>query len=445
MSIETLKNEMTLNVESPEACSHKLTFTISRELMAKEEAETLKSIAGMVSVPGFRKGKAPAAIVRKRFAKRIKEEISRQLISAAFSRASEGEKLDIISYQLPSQVEMDKLDCTKEFSFDITFTIAPEFELPEYKGIKVDISDAKVSDEDIDNRIAELREMYAEFKDIETGAEAGDMLEVAYSSDFELDDDASAALKRQVASDKNWLWLSTPETIPGTVAAMTGVKQDEERSFDVEYPVDWRDEALQGKTVKYTVTVNKVQRRMPLNSDEELCKRMKLATIEDLRSHIASELNSQAITQQRNELREAVFTQISDLVGDFALPPLLLAQERQKVLRQLAAEVKDEAAADEFKKDIKKHQQAAGEKAKATLRRLFILRKIAQVENLSAEKSEVDAQIKSMSKYYRMKEKELRDLLKKNGTMEDLQMDVLCSKVTDFLANNAEVNEKSSK
>ena len=445
MSLETLKNEMTLTVESPEACSRKLTFTISEELMIKEEAATLKSIAGMVAIPGFRKGKAPAAMVRKRYAENVKEEMSRLIISAAFEKTSADEKLDIISYRLPTQAEMDKLDTIKEFSFDIIFDVAPEIELPEYKGLKVDVSGAEVDDKAVDDRIAEFREMYAEFKDIETEAQEGDMLEVAYSSDFVLAEDASPSLKRQVESEKNWLWISTPETIPGTIAALTGVKQGEERTFDAVYPEDWRDEELQGKTVKYSVTVAKVQRRMPLDSDEELCKKMQLENIEALRSHIASGLNSQAIMEQRNELREAVYDQVSGLIGELELPPAVLAQEVQKVLRQLAGEVKDEAAAEEFKKDIKKHQKEADEKAKVALRRMFILRKIANEEKITVEKPEVDAQIKSMSTYYRMKEKELRDLLEKNGTMEDLQMDVLCSKVADFLADQAEITEKNDK
>jgi trigger factor len=445
VSLETLKNEMTLTVESPEACSRKLTFTISEELMVKEEAATLKSIAGMVAIPGFRKGKAPAAMVRKRYAENVKEEMSRLIISAAFEKTSADEKLDIISYRLPTQAEMDKLDTTKEFSFDIIFDIAPEIKLPKYKGLKVDVSSAEVDDKVIDERIAEFRDMYAEFKDIETEAQEGDMLEVAYSSDFELPEDASASLKRQVESEKNWLWLSKPETIPGTIAALTGVKQGEERKFDAVYPEDWRDEELQGKTVKYTVTVVKVQRRMPLKSDEELCKKMQLENIEALRSHIATGLNSQAIMEQRNELREAVYEQVADLIGDFELPPAVLAQEVQKVLRQLAGEVKDEAAAEEFKKDIKQHQKEADEKAKAALRRMFILRKIANEEKITVEQAEVDAQIKSMSKYYRMKEKELRDLLEKNGTMEDLRMDILCSKVADYLADQAEITEKDNK
>ncbi len=444
MSQETLKNEMTLSSESLEACSRKYTFTISTETMVKEESASLKEIAGMVAIPGFRKGKAPAAMVRSRYASNIKEEMSRMIISAAFEKVSEDEKIDIISYRLPTQAEMDKLDTTKEFTFDITFDIAPEIQLPEYKGLKVEVSDAKVDDKVIDERITEFREMYAEFKDIDTAAEAGDMLEVAYSSDFELAEDASASLKRQVESDKNWLWLSTPETIPGTIDALTGVKQGEERSFDAVYPEDWREEELQGKTVKYNVTVAKVQRRMPLESDEELCKKMQLDDIDALRKHISSGLNSQAIMEQRNELRETIYKKVDEQTAEFDLPPSVLAQEVQKMLRQMASEVKDEAGAEEFKNDIKTHQKDADKKAKDALRRMFILRKIATAEKITVEAAEIDAQIKSMSGYYRMKEKELRQLLEKNGTMEDLQMDILCSKVVDFLADAAEVTEKSA-
>lgn len=444
MSIETLKNEIVSKVESPEACFKKVEFSVSKDTMAKEVNDVVKELAQMVVIPGFRKGKAPAKMVRRRFASNVKEEMERRIIGAAFEKIIQDEKLEVVTYKMPGKDTMEKLDFDADFAFSMDFDVAPEFEMPEYKGLKIDVEAAEVNLEDVAKRIAEYKEMYSEYKDIDTSAEKGDMLKVSYSSDFELAEDASASLKRQVQSDDNWVWLDNPETIPGIVEALTGAEKDKEYTFTAEYPADWRDAELAGMKVKYTVKVNNVQRRYPLESDEQLCEKMQLENVDKLNEMIESGLKGQAAMETKNKVREAVYEKLAEQIPAFDLPPSLLASETQKELRNTANSiVKDEAGAEEFKKDIKKHEAEASENAKKKLRRLFILRKVADAEKITVSQGEVDGQIKGMSRYYGYNEKELRSMLEKTGGIEDMQLDILASKATNFLADNAEVNEQA--
>ena len=142
--------------------------------------------------------------------------------------------------------------------------------------------------------------------------------------------------------------------------------------------------------------------------------------------------------KNHNEVIDAVYKKLSDMVEEFELPPNVLQAEVQKELQKIAREtVKSEEDAEKFKKEIDAHRAEAEKAAKAALRKTFLLRKIAKLEDVKLDPKEVDAQLREMSRYYGYKEKEFRDMLEKNGGMDDLQLDLMNAKVLNLLAEAA--------
>lgn len=263
------------------------------------------------------------------------------------------------------------------------------------------------------------------------------MLKVSYKSDFPLPEDASPALKRQLEAESTFLWLSDPETIPGCTAALTGAEVGKEYTIKAEYPADYREAALAGKTVNYTVKVEGIQRRVEL-TDQELAEKARVKTIEEFRDMLRKAMEQENQSKQRSAVIEKVYAEIDKAIPEFELPPSVLASEVQKELQKIAREtVKSEEDAEKFKAGLEEHKKAAEEPAKKALRRTFILRKIAKAEEIKLEQGEVDAQLREMSRYYGYKEKEFRDMLEKNGGMDDLQLDILSNKVLNHLADMA--------
>jgi len=280
--------------------------------------------------------------------------------------------------------------------------------------------------------------MYAAYTEIETAAQPGDMLKVSYKSDFTLAPDAPATLKRQVDSDENWIWLNEPETIPGATQALTGATKDNAYEFTAEYPADYRDAALAGQKVKYNVTVHAVQRRAPISDLAELCKKMQVENEAKLREQIRESLVVDTEMKNLNVKREKAVQVLQEKVGAMVIPPSLLAQETQKELRRIAnGAIKNEADAEQFKKDIEQHKTEAEKAAKERLSRIFIMQKIAKEEKITVVEQELETQIKGLSRYYGCKSHDLRKMLNENGGIEDMQMDILVAKVTDFVVNNA--------
>ena len=437
-----LSDTLTMSCKEEKACVKDFLFVADKATVENELKNIIKEFSNMVVIPGFRKGKAPAKMLIKRYNNEVMGEMQRKMYSAAFEKVTADKSLDIVSYGNPQEVAPLKLD--DEYSFSIAFDLAPEIDLPEYKGIEVEAEPVKVDKEDIDKQIDHYRNMYATYEDIETPAEAEDMLKVSYTSDFELPEDASASLKRQVQAESNWLWLNEPELIPGAVKALTGAEKDKDYKFEATYPADWREAELAGKKVNYDIKVLGVQRRKSL-TDEEVVEKMKFESVEKMREMFETVAKNQAEQERQAEINEKVYEALDKKIKKFDLPQNILNGEIQNELHRMAQGVKSEEEAEAFKKDMDAHKKEAEKAAKAKLRRTFILRKIAELEKISVEQHEIDGQIKGMSAHYGYKEKEFRSMLEKAGGMEEMHMDMLSMKVAGFLGKEAKIKEKAAK
>ena len=442
MSNNKLSDNLIMTCKEEKACVKDFLFVADKTTVENELKNIIKEFSKMVVMPGFRKGKAPAKMLIKRYEKDIVGELQRKIYGAAFEKVTADKSLDIVSYGNPKDVAPLKLDA--EYRFSIAFDLAPEIELPEYKGIEVETAPIKVAEKDIDKQIDHYRNMYATYEDIETPAEAEDMLKVSYTSDFELAEDASASLKRQVSAESNWLWLNEPELIPGAVKALIGAEKDKEYKLEATYPADWRDAELAGKKVKYDIKVLGIQRRKSLN-DEEVVEKMKFESVEKMREMFETVAKNEAEKAREAEISEKVYTILDKKIKNFDLPPNILNGEIQNELHRMAQGVKSEEEAETFKKDMDAHKKAAEKTATAKSRKTFIMRKIAELEKISVEQHEIDGQIKGMSAHYGYQEKEFRSMLEKAGGMEEMHMDMLSVKVANFLAKEAKIKEKAAK
>ena len=432
-----LSEQIAMNVADAGACEKKIAFSVDADGLAKTAGAVLRDLAASVTLPGFRKGKAPAAMLNKRYAKEIDDEIRRSVYQAGFQKL-EAEKLDIVTWGRPEDGEYDR---AKGFSFTITVGVAPEFELGEYTGIKVSVPAAAVDPKVVEERLAGYRKMYADFVDADTPAQAEDMLKVAYESDFQIPENASPAVERMVKSDNNYIWLAEPESIPGSIKGLTGVNAGEKREFTAEYPADFRIAELAGKKVKYTVTVNAVQRRRELD-DAALAEKLKISGIDELKSDIEKMVRREADAKRTAEIREAVYAKLDAATPQFDLPAGLVESEIAGELRNLAERtVKNDADAEKFKAELEQHRAEADKAARERLRRMFIFRKIAAKESITVDEAQVSARLEAMAAYYGKKASELRKIMESNGGLDTMRLEMLDEKVWGFLADKAEVSE----
>ena len=429
-----LSDSIVLEIKDSGVCTKEFAVKVDAEAAKSEQNKVVSYIAGVASMPGFRPGKAPVGMVSKKYAAEINEELRNRFVGAAVEKIEANEELDLLSLRFK---EFGEIKAGEEFSFTMEGVVAPEIEPGDYKNLKVEIPVDAVEDKAIEERLDMYRAMYGTYADAEGAAQAEDMLKVDYKGDFELPEDASASLKRQIEATDAFMWLNEPENIPGCIKAMTGAEVGKEYSFAAEYPADYREAALAGKTVNYTVKVSAIQRRKKL-TDEELVERTGTKDMETLRDNIRKGLELDAKNQQRRNASEAVFAKLNEQAGEFDLPEALVENEVQKMLQAKAREiVKSDEDAEKFKAELADHRAAVDADAKAAVRRALILRKIAKLENISVDDRELDEQLTMMSRYYGCKPRELRDMLEKSGSIDELRMDIINGKVLEKLTESA--------
>ena len=440
-SKETLKDLIRTEVSGSEPCVKSVKFTVPVEAVKSETDSMLKEFSKFAQVPGFRAGKTPLSLIKNRFLPRIEAETVKNFFSAAFEKISSDEKFDVISYTFP-QAQPEKLEVGKEYSFTIVFNISPEIQLGSYKGIKITVPEVKVEESRIDEELKNLREMYGDFSKVEGPAVKGDMVKVSYKSDFVIPEGADSRLKLLLETPETWAWISDPEIIPGINKVLEGSVPGKDYELISQFPDDFKEKQVAGKKVTYIINTIEIQRRVPISSDEDLVKKVNAKDMSELRERLKSSLEFQEKQKSEAEAKKHILDRIIAEAGEFPLPPAVLSEAENKEFRHIATrEVKKESDVEKFKTEKEKHLAEAKKTAAERMRRYFVLRKIAQAEKISIEKDEMDSHISGISKYYGVKEQEFRNQLDSSGGMEDLHMDMLMAKVTDFLIKNADTSK----
>ena len=429
-----LADSINLEVKETGVCTREFVFTIPADAAKSENAKVLNYISGVAHIPGFRPGKAPLGIVGKKYAAEINDELRNRFIGAAVAKIEEDKKFDLLSLRFK---DMKEFKAGEEFTFSFEAVIAPEVDLGDYKSLKIEVPLDAVEEKSIEERLDLYRNMYGSYADADDAAKAEDMLKVDYKGDFELPEDASASLKRQVEAKDAFIWLNEPENIPGCIKALTGAEVGKEYTFEAAYPADYREAALADKKVNYTVKVSAIQRRKQL-TDDELVERTRSGSIDALKENIRKGLEADAENKRRQEAADAYFKKLDESVAEFDLPEALVEAEIQKAVQNLAREtVKSEEDAEKFKAELEEHRKNAEAGAKAAVRRALILRKAAELEKIELSDSELDEQMQMMSRYYGYKPRELRETLEKSGAIDELRADIINSKVLSQLATAA--------
>ena len=437
MAIDSLLEKVQIELKETDSCTRKMEAKYTAELVDAAFKDAVKEAGKYAQLPGFRKGKAPASLILSKYKDYILDDVTKLLQQGAFRKLTENKELDIVSF---GQIHAEaKPEANKEYAFSVEVEVAPQFDLPEYKGLKVKVEKKETLDEHYEAQLKYIKNLYAEFLSVEDPAVAGDMLKVSYDSDFALPEDASASLKRAVKSDEGWFYLSEPEQIPGLLKAMTGVKKGDEVKFKADFPADWREAGLAGKSVNYTVKVAEIQRRVPIESEEKLAEKLGMENVEKMHEFLKKKAENELEEAKKAQIREKVADQVVSAVADFELPKGVLGMATQREFSRIADQlVRKEEDVEKFKAEKDKHLEDAKKAATAKMKKFFILRKIANAENITVSEEEVDMQIRQMSAYLGYKEKEVRKMLDSNGGYTEIQSDILMGKVVDFIAKQAQ-------
>jgi trigger factor len=436
---------MNINVEHQPNCRAVAHIRVPGEEVAKQRQTITNYYARNVRLPGFRPGKAPASAVQKKFGADINEELEKRLINDGFRRAVDSEGLDVLNVLAVKDKRVHDTD--QSFSFTVEMSLAPKFELPEYKGIPVKLPRIEVTDADVEHDLLHLRERYASFADVERPAQNGDAVVLGYTASIEGQPVAEAypeAPDHLKQIEENWFLLDEEEDfLPGFYAGLRGIQKDEERTIPVTLAEDFAFEPLRGKTVDLAVKCKGLKEKAVPALDADFLQKLggEEMTEETLRGEIR-----EAVRRRREQAREAakgnqVIAHIFEKV-EFDMPQEIINREAQRRTNDMAQRAIQSGMPQE---ELIKHQDEivgnATQQARQSVKVSFILEQVARKEGLTVNDQQLMYALSNIAARQKMPIKKFLAEAQKNGLVERLREDLLLENALQFLKDNAQVEE----
>ena len=439
---------MNIRLEKKEKCLAALSIEVPADKVTEERNKVLKSFVTQARIPGFRPGKAPKAVIEKAHGESITQELESRLIQNSFQQAlKENEDLKVLNVKNPKNVTHQ---ADGSFTFDAELILSPEFELPDYKALEIEIPKAEVTDEMIDENLDQLRQRFADYHDIEDrAAEQGDLVIIDYTATIDgkpLDEVGGAQAKPLASNEGYWIRIEEEAFFPGFTDALVGTKAGDGKEITVTLPDDFPIESIREKVAVFDVKVTGLKSESLPELDDEFADKLQSGkSLEDIKGLIRSDIEMR-IRRQIEEIKvNAVLTKLNEAV-DFDVPEDFLQSETQG---QLDAMVKERMEAGMSEEDVETRKaelvDQAGERAKNSLKTNFLLTEIARKEELSVPSSEVMSKVTVMAKKAKKPVKGFMKELQRDGRLGTIRQNMLFGKAIDFLIEHATVTEVEPK
>lgn len=404
--------------------------------------EVVAEFSRLARIPGFRPGKAPAAMVAKRFAKDIGEEFKQKVVSKAYRDALEQQKLEVLNIV---NVEPGEVQPAQAATVTVTLDVRPEFSLPEYAGLATEVAPTDASDEEVEKVIEGMRAERAEFKTADRAAVKNDYVKLAYEGTVDGKPIIELVPDKQIYGKVPQTWEevegANEGVIPGLGQQLAGLKPGDKKDVAITFPADFAAvPALAGKSAKYAVEVQEIRERVLPPLDDAFFKANRADSPDALKTSIRSQLKLQKEAQNRSEQRRQVSEALAAKV-DFSVPDSLVENETQSVLRQFIEEnMRRGVPQEQFEKDKKELFEGARKAAAKRVKIQLILAKIAELEKLQVTEQDIDAFIYRESMRTQQKpDKLVKALTSDREQLRAVQHSIIFDKAIDFLVSKATV------
>lgn len=432
---------MNITVEK-KTCAATVNVEVPADKVASERKNIVNAYVGQANIPGFRKGKAPVKVIEKRFETEIKEELTNRLVQEGCQEAIKKEELKVLNVQAPQAPEFKE---DGAFSFETSVMLAPEFELPEYKGLEIEVPSTEVSDEDVDNSLSELQQRFADFKDVEDRAlEEGDFAVVDFTATLDGKPVAEAIGKPAgflEGREGHWVKIEDDSFLPTFGPQLAGLNKGDSKDVTVTIGEDFPISEVRGADIVFAVTVKEIKvQELPELNDEFAGKLLPEKGLEDLKEVIKEQLSQEKTRAAEDAKVNQIVEQLNSAV-DFDLPEELVAAETQGNIAQMAQRAQAQGLTEDMlKAQAEELEENATKQARTNLKTNFLLQEIAFKEEIKVEDQDVLQRIYQMAQQENKAPKKYIKELQKANAIQNVRNSVLIGKTIDFLVENAKVS-----
>ena len=417
-----------------------ITVSVAAAEIAGIEAKLINEFKRDAKIPGFRPGKAPENMIRMRYAKELKSELSQRVVAKAHQDGVA--KSDFEIYGI---VDLDEGEIAAGSDATIKFTVdvLQAFDIPAYEGLKVTNEPSDASAEEVDKMMEQILSQRAEFNVAEKAAEKGDYVRCGYEGKIGDELIADLVPDAPMFGTQATTWEEAgAEGTPGVQAIVDGVigmKAGDEKEVTMEFPKDFKPEALAGKSAVYSIKAEEVREKVMPEMDDAFFESMQVKDEAELRERISENIENQKKQQNANTERQQITEHLLGSV-EFAVPESGIESETEAVLRDFMQRNMQQGASEaDFEANKDQLHEGATKAAHDRLKSRLILSKIAEQEKVQAENDDFSRMIMMEAQQSGQKpEKIVKEIQKDQNRINRMRSEILLGKTMDLILDKAE-------
>ncbi|MEG0142691.1 MAG: trigger factor [Akkermansia sp.] len=431
---------MDITVEIKPDCTASLTAVVPAIDATACRAILVARYASRASIPGFRQGKAPLALVEKRYAKEIGEELSDALFEDVSTEAlKQNPNLKVLDFGESNETWGED----GSYHVSSSLIIVPDFQLPEYKGIEITVASDEVSDEEFDEALNDLAKRLAEFKETDRAANDGDMVIIDFTTTLDGKPVAEAVGKPVgflEGRQDQWMKVEEDGFIPGFGEGLKGLKAGDTKDIEVTLNEQFPVTDLAGKTIVFKTIAKEVREQIIPEFNEALAERiMPGKTIDEIKTRIRENLGNMKKAEIDNDKADQITEKLADAI-DFPLPDSLVEREAVGITQQKIQQIINSGSVPaDLEAKLDSLQEENEKEAARNLRVFFILQEIGRAEQIAISDQELFAEIYRLAEKAKKNVKTYARELQKEGRIQGIRISLLTAKVLDFLVKEAKI------
>jgi trigger factor len=422
-------------------CRKIITVTAGDDEVAPEYGNVLKRYVAAARIDGFRKGKAPAAIVEKSFARDILEETKSRLVPQFYRAALKQEEIAAVAIVDVQDVQIAR---GRGLSFRVVVDVAPDFKLPKYRKIAIKRANVDVTDDQVNESFNRLRESSSRFVDVAgRGVKKGDFIRCDFRGECEGRPFAELGKEAAIFGEaKDFsLLVGGADLVPGFSDGVIGAEVGQEKAASIRFPDDFRVKPLGGKSAVFKFIVNSIREKTLPEIDQEFLKRFGVESESVLKDKIRDDLRRFSEERGKENEKSEIINALLDQT-EIDVPQSIVEQERSMMIREIVNRIAMQGAT---KEQIEGRRNDILDTAtRSSLERVktsYILSRIAEEEKIGVNDDEVSGRVTALAARYEMQPERLRAELEKRNSMEGLKSDIKAEKTLEFLRVNAKIKE----
>ena len=417
-----------------EGLSRELEVIVPANEIDKHVETRLKEVGKTVKMDGFRPGKVPLDMLKKRYGRAIMGEVLESAVNDATAQIIKDKKFRPATQP---KIEVTDFDEGKDLKYKMEVELLPDFDVMDLKGLKIEKPVAKIENKDIDEALGRITEHHKGSKKIDTdrASKKGDFVVIDFDGRTADDDVHHAGMK----AEGHKLELGSGQFIPGFEDQLIGKKVGDDIEVKVSFPENYGAKELAGRDAIFDVKVHEIHEVAPAVVNDDFAKELGFDDEKSLRDAVKFQLSSDFEGQTRLKMKRQLLDILDENHG-FDISPKMVETELEAITKQIEMERANDPEAGELKEDEKEELAMIAERR---VRLGLVIAEIGQTRNVVVNDQELQRAVISEAQRYPGQEKQIFDFYQKNPQMlENLRAPLFEDKVIDLIFKDAEITEK---